>query len=142
CVNCLALFCEPLLRSLNDDVLDFDACVDRAVSLRPAHALPALLLEHPNLRSTRLAFDDCDDLRVGDKRRACEHLTAVLFDQQYSAERDFRAGISGRPVDRHDAAWRHAHLAPTGLDDCVHICTYPKPLSYSEKGSGPKAQEG
>src|SRR5215471_3876294 len=106
------------------------------MTLGPAHALPALLLEDADLRPARLTFDDCDDLRIRDKRRARQHFAPVFFDEQHAAERYFRAGFAGRAVERRETAGGHAHLAPAGLDDCVHICTYPKPLSYSEKGRG------
>src|SRR5436190_97175 len=90
-----------------------------------AHPLAALLLEHPNLRPARLAFDNRDDLGVGDKRRAREHFAAVLFDEQHLAEGHFRAGFTGRPVERGEAAGLHPVLPPVRLNDCVHICTHP-----------------
>ena len=46
------------LTDLNDDVRDADAREERAVAVGAAHALAALLLEDPDLRPARLAFDD------------------------------------------------------------------------------------
>src|SRR5215831_1989992 len=99
-----------------------------------AHPLAALLLEHPDLRSARFAFDDRDDFGVGDKWRARKHFAAVFLDEQHVAERQFRAGFTGRPVERREAAGLDPQLTPARLNDCVHICTHPKLLSYLEKG--------
>ena len=62
------------------------------MTLGPAHALAALLLEHADLRAARLAVDDADDPGVGDKRRAREHVAAVFLDEQHLLERDLGAG--------------------------------------------------
>src|SRR5215467_12852339 len=110
------------------------------MSLGASHALAALLLEHPDLRSARFAFDDRDDFGVRDKGRAREHLAAVLFDEQHVAERQLRTGLASRPVERREAAGLDPQLPPARLNDCVHICTHPKLLSYLEKGLGLKAE--
>ena len=82
------------------------------MTFRPAHALAALLLEHANLGSARLAFDDADDARVGDKRRAGEHFAAVFLDQQDLVERQFGARLAGRAVDGRETAGRHPICRP------------------------------
>ena len=69
------------------------------MTLGAAHALAALLLEHANLRAARLAVDHAEDPDVGDKRRAGEHLAAVLLEEQDAIDADFVAR-AGRRSDR------------------------------------------
>src|SRR5471030_572534 len=123
--------CDPGLRH---DLLNLDPRVERAVAVGPAHALTALLLEHADFRPARLALDDADDLRVGDIRRARQDLAAVFFDQQYLADRDFFARLTGRAVQLGKLAGDYPHLPAARLNDCVHICPCPKPRSYPGKG--------
>src|SRR6185295_14355283 len=63
-------------------------CVRGAMAFGAAHALPALLLEDPDLGAARLAFDNRKDASVLDKRGAGQNLAAVLFDEQDLAERE------------------------------------------------------
>ena len=63
------------------------------MTLGPAHALAALLLEDADLRAARLAVDDADDLDVGHKGRAGEHFAAVLLEEQHLVDGDFVARL-------------------------------------------------
>src|SRR5215831_11375111 len=92
---------------LEKNVLDADSCVDGAVTGGPAHSLAPLFLENPDLRSARFAFDDRDDLRVGDKWRARQNFAAILFDQQDLVVRQLCPWLSGCSVDGRDASRRH-----------------------------------
>src|SRR5262245_42160925 len=102
--------CDPLpIRSggatrLYEDVGDAHAGVEGAVSLRPALALAALLLEHADLRPARLAFDDAHDAGVRDVRRSGQHFAAVLFDEEYLLECDARALLGHAAVHGHETA--------------------------------------
>src|SRR5262245_61043495 len=91
------------------------------MALGPAHALPALLLEDPDLGTARFALDDRQDASVLDKRGAGEDFAAVLFDQEDFADRELRTRCARRPVDRQDAAGGRFMLTSAGLDDCVHF---------------------
>src|SRR5262245_46480185 len=113
---------------LGNDVLDPDRRVGRPVSLRPAHALAALLLEHANLRTTRLAVADADDLDVGDIGRAGEDLAAVLFDHEHLIDRDFVAAIGIDPVNSDEVPRCDLDLAASALNDCEHGTT-PVPVA-------------
>jgi hypothetical protein len=98
------------------------------MSFGPAHALAALLLEHPDLRAARLAVDHADDLRVGHERRAGEHLAALFFEEQDLLDGDRLARRGLDAIDRDDRAWAHLHLAPARLNDCEHVPNPPQPL--------------
>ena len=106
-----------------------------------AHALPPLLLEHADLRSTRLAVDNCQDARVGDEGRAGDDLTAIVLDEQHLLERQLRAGLACRTIDDDDGPRRHFVLTSAGLNDCLHI-PHPRkresvqPKSHNCKGLG------
>src|SRR5881392_985847 len=101
---------------LDDDIGHAHARVGTAMPARLAEPLAPLLLEHPNLRPARFTVDDADDLRVGDKRRARQHLAAVLRQKQHLLEGDFLAGLRLDAVDRHDRPGVDLHLAPASLN--------------------------
>src|SRR5262252_9157821 len=105
---------------LKQDVLDAHLREKRAVPPGPAHALAALFLEHPDLRSACFAVNDGDDASVGDKRRTGENLSAVFLDDEHLFERQFSAWIASSSIQGRDATWRHLDLMPTCLNDCVH----------------------
>src|SRR4051794_21182165 len=109
-------FLCAIAESLDDDVRDADARVDRAVAFGPAHALPALLLEHADLRPARLALDDGVNLGVRDVRRTGENLAAVLLDEQDLFERDGGPWLGDRASDERESARRNLHLVARGLD--------------------------
>src|SRR5256885_950353 len=90
---------EPCGSGSKNDIGNANARVDRAMSLRAAHALAALLLEHANLRSARFAFDDRFHAGVGDERRAGRDFAAVFFDEQHLLERELGARFAGRSVE-------------------------------------------
>ena len=115
------------------------------MSLRPAHALPALLLEHANLRPARFTFDDGQDVGIGDKRCAGEDVAAVFFDEQHLAQRELGPRFARGPFKIDEPARRDSHLSARGLDDGVHF----RPLckreillskSFSCKGLAESAQ--
>src|SRR4030095_2096365 len=85
-----------------------------------AEALPALLLEHAQLRAARLAIDDAHDFRVGDKGRSGDDVARALFDEQHLIEREGGAVLAGCAVDFNHGAGRHFDLPATGLDNRVH----------------------
>src|SRR5262245_26185856 len=89
--------------------------------LGAAHALPALLLEDADLWPARLAFDHPDDLGIGHKWRTRQHFAAVFFDEQALVDRELRAGLARRAIDRGDPARDDLQLTTTRLNDCVHI---------------------
>ena len=68
------------------------------MTVGPAHALAALLLEDADLRAAGLALDDGDDARVGDKRRAGQDFAAVFFDEQHLFEGQLGARLAGGAV--------------------------------------------
>ena len=72
------------------------------MTLGPAHALAALLLEHADLRAARLAVDDAEDLHVGHEGRAGEHFAAVLLEEQHAIDAHFVARLGVDPVDLDD----------------------------------------
>ena len=90
------------------------------MALGPAHALAALLLEHPNLRAARLAVDDADDLDVGHERRPREHFAAVLLEEQHAVDGDFLARPRVDAVEGDHGARRDLDLAAAALNDCEH----------------------
>src|SRR5215510_6144335 len=87
---------------------------------RLAEPLAAFLLEHPQLRPARLALDDADDPGARDERRAGEHLSGVLLDEQYLLERHFGAVLAQQAVDLDNRARRHPDLTTPRLNDGVH----------------------
>src|SRR5688572_28650621 len=99
------------------DFLDAHPRVGCAMTFRAAHAFAAFLLEHPDLRSARLALDDGDDADVGDKRCAGYDLATVLFDQQHLREGQLGAGLSSCSVDPDEVAGHHLDLTTTRLND-------------------------
>src|SRR6185436_4273450 len=99
---------------------DAHAGQDAAMPARLAEALAALLLEHTDLRSARLAIDHAHDLRVGDEGRAGDDVTRVLFDEQHLVERESGPVLAGGAIDLDDGSWRHSDLPATGLDNRVH----------------------
>ena len=64
----------------------------RPVSLRPAEALAALLLEHPDFRAARSTVHDRDDARVGHVGGPGEHLAPILADEKHLLESHLIAG--------------------------------------------------
>src|SRR5215213_2873906 len=109
-----------LFGDLADDLRHAHARIRAAMAAGLAEALAALLLEHANLGAARLAVDDTDHLRVGNKWRPGEHLAAVLFEKEHLLEGDFLADLSLEAVDRDHRAGIHLDLTPTGLNDCEH----------------------
>src|SRR5215212_7534375 len=102
------------------NVRDPDEGEGAAMPFRPAHTLAALLLEHADLRSARLALDDARDACAADDRRARHDFAAVLFDEEHVGERQFVTHLALDPVDRDRGAWRHLHLVPASVDNRVH----------------------
>src|SRR5580765_3410469 len=94
-----------------------------------AEALAPLLPEHANLRTARLPVNDADDLGVGHKRCAREHLAAVLLEEQHLVERDFLADLGVKPVQRDHGPGVDLDLAPARLNDCEHDSN-PPPARY------------
>src|SRR4051812_10738871 len=90
------------------------------MTLGAAHALPALLLEHPDFRTARLAVDDADDLHVRHERRAGEHLAAVLLEEQDAVDADFVARLRVNPVDLDDGPRGDLDLTAATFNDCEH----------------------
>src|SRR5258707_10321424 len=88
--------------------------------LRAAHALPALLLEHPDLRAARLAVDHREDLRVRHKRGAGEHLAGVFFEEKHAVDAHFVARLGVDPVDLDDGARGDLDLTAATFNDCEH----------------------
>src|SRR6188474_3088237 len=115
--------CRVLVAALRVNVRVAHTNEDAAVSARLAKALAALLLEHAQLRATRLAVDDTGDPGVGDERCAGENLSRVLCHEQHLIEGHFRPLIARPPIDFDNGAWRDLQLATTGLDDGVHSVT-------------------
>src|SRR5437867_100043 len=111
---------SPVPTSLQKYFLDAYLRVDRPVPPGPAHALAALLLEHADLRASRLAVDDRHDTRVGDERRTREDLAAVFLDNEHLIERQLVAPFTGRAGQSRHAARHHLHLMAASLNDCVH----------------------
>ena len=66
------------------------------MTLGPAHALAALLLEHADLRAARLAVDHAEDAGIGHEGRAGEHFAAVFLDEQHAVDADFLARLGVR----------------------------------------------
>src|SRR5439155_26793997 len=116
--SCPVLFYVPW--PLNQNVLHADSRQGAAMSLGAAHALPALLLENPDLGTARLAVDDAHDLDVGDERRSGQHLAAVLFKEQDAVDAHLFALFGVDPIDGDHTARRHLHLTAAALDDCEH----------------------
>jgi hypothetical protein len=90
------------------------------MTLGAAHALAALLLEHPDLRPTRFAVDDTDNPDVGNERRSGKHLAAFLFQDEHLVNRHFVAGRGVEAIDGDDVAGADFDLPATALNDCEH----------------------
>jgi len=105
---------------LDRDPRDAHSGVGAAVTAAAAHALPALLLEHANLRAAALTFDDREDLRACNERRAREHVAAVVLDEQDLAQRHFIARLRIDTVHADRRSRRHPYLVTTALDNRVH----------------------
>src|ERR1043165_8139766 len=112
-----------------------------AVAARFAKPLPALLLEHAQLRAPRLSVDNANDLRVRHKRRDRDVIAGGLLDEQHLLEGEFLALLAGGAVYFDDGAGRDLHLAAARLDDRVHVIPLNRvggskdpPLHYVDKG--------
>src|SRR5215510_10902281 len=88
-----------------------------------AEALPALLLEHPQLRTACLTVDDAKDLCPGDEGRTRNDVTCILLDEQNLLEREGGSLLSRRAVDLDDGAGGDLQLPAVGLNDRVHART-------------------
>src|SRR5262249_27765982 len=88
-----------------------------------AKALPPLLLEHAQFRAARLAVNNAQYFRAGDKRRACHNVTGVFLDEQYLFERESGSLLAGRTVDLDDGTRGDLQLPAVGLNDRVHALT-------------------
>src|SRR5688572_31495129 len=108
---------------LDDDVGDANAGVGGAVPFRPAHVLAALLLEHADLRTARLAVDDAENLDVGDKRRTGQDLAAVLLEYEDPVDADFLTHLGLEVVNSHDRSLADLQLTAAALNDCEHART-------------------
>src|SRR5215204_2265506 len=91
------------------------------MTLGPAHALAALLLEDADLRAARLAVDHAEHLDVGHERGAGKHFTAVFFEEQDAIDADFVASLRVDTVDLDHRARGHLDLAAATLNDCKHL---------------------
>src|SRR5262245_43753079 len=111
---------EPGAQSLRLYLRNADARQHAAVSAGLAKALAPLLLEHAQLRTSRLAVDHADDLGVGDERRPGDDVARVLLDEQHLVERELGAMLSRSSVDFDDRAGRHLELPATCLNNRVH----------------------
>src|SRR5438105_10669687 len=105
----------------SNDLFDAHPRERAAMSLRTAHALPALLLEDSDFRTARFAIDDADYLDVRHEGGAGEHLTAVLLQEQDAIDADLVARLGINPVDFDDGAGRDLDLAAAALNDCEHL---------------------
>src|SRR5579862_9064570 len=90
------------------------------MTVGPAHALAALLLEDADFRPAGFAFDDRHDTGVGDERGTGENLAAVLFDDQHLVDDHFRARRRSLASQRREATGSHLDLLTARLNDCVH----------------------
>src|SRR5688500_11899502 len=109
---------EP--RDLQLNFGDADAGQRAAVTLGPAHALTALLLEHADLRPARLAVDDAQHFHVRHERRPGQHFAAVLvvlLDEQDAIDADFVPRLGVDAVDFDDVPRGDLHLAAAALND-------------------------
>src|SRR5687768_427022 len=110
----------PLQGASNLNIGNTDARQEAAVAARLAEALAALLLEHAQLGTARLAVHHAEHGGVGDERRAGDDVSSVLFDQEHLLELEFRALLAGHPVDFDDGTGSHLELAASGLNNRVH----------------------
>src|SRR5882672_10568968 len=85
-----------------------------------AEALAPLLLEDAQLRPARLAVDDANHLRVGDKRRAGDDVARVLLDEQHLLEGELLARFTCGSVDLDDSSRSDLDLAAARLNNRVH----------------------
>src|SRR5258705_9952934 len=106
--------------SLNLNVRDPHARHRAAMPACLAEALAPLLLEDAELRPARLAVDDANHLRVGDKRRAGDDVARVLLDEQHLLEGELLARFTCGSVDLDDGSRSDLDLAAARLDDRVH----------------------
>ena len=90
------------------------------MSARLAESLAALLLEHADLGTARLAVHHAEHLRVRDEGRAGDDISRVLFDQQHLLELERRTLLAGHAVDLDYGAGSHFELAASGLNNRVH----------------------
>jgi len=91
---------------------------------RLAHALAALLHEHSNLFTLRLAIDDSGHRGTRDMRRPAYERSVVARDEQHAVERDGITGRLGSAVDGDDRPWLDSHLPPTAVNDRVHELSF------------------
>src|SRR6516225_6108922 len=105
---------------LDLDFFDPHAREGAAMPLGVALCLPALLLEHADLRPARLRIHDADHLHVCDKRCPGEHFAPVLLEEEDAIDADLVAGLRVEPVDLDDAAGGDLHLPPAALNDSEH----------------------
>src|SRR5688572_8502271 len=105
---------------LDLNIRDAHAGQKAAVTSRLAKSLAPLLLEHADLRTTRLAVHHAEHFGVGDKRRTGNDVSGVLLDQQHLLELKFRALLAGYAVDFDDRTGSDLDLAASGLNNRVH----------------------
>src|SRR5207237_831526 len=110
-------FFVAMMLRLELEFLDTNPRQRAAMPLGPAHALAALLLEHPDLRSARLAVDHAEDLHVGHERRAGENLAAVFFEKQDAIDGHFVARLGVKAVDFDEGPRRDLHLTAAAFND-------------------------
>src|SRR5687767_13891551 len=110
----------PLRGASNLNIGNTHARQEAAVAARLAESLAALLLEHAELGAARLAIHDAEHFRVGDKRRAGDDVSGVLFDQEHLLEIELRALLAGYPIDFDDGTGGYLDLAASGLNNRVH----------------------
>ena len=82
------------------------------MTLGPAHALTALLLENADLRAARLAVDDADYLCVGDKWRTGDDVAAIFLDKQHLLKGELSALLAQCAVHFDDGPGRNLSWRP------------------------------
>src|SRR4026208_333410 len=90
------------------------------MAARLPESLTALLPEHADLRSTRLAIHHTDDLRVSHEWGARQHFAAVFFQEQDLVKRHCLADLGVDAFERDDGPWIDLYLSAAGLNDCEH----------------------
>src|SRR4051812_589721 len=88
------------------DIGNADAHEHAAMTAGLAEALPALLLEHPQLGTGGFTAAPAGAFGVGEKRRPRHDVAGVPAHEQHLVEGHFRPVLARPAVDFDDSAWR------------------------------------
>ena len=91
------------------------------MSLGPAHALAALLLEDADLRPARFALDDGRDLALATYGAPASTSPPSFSTSSTSPNVTSAPALADRAVDGREAAGRDPHLPAARLNDRVHV---------------------